>query len=330
MTEREYKNLNFIRLDGERVKHGNVTVTDARTMLDGIEKSTKYFINTKYSDLAKIEYSIEIKLESGSLVAWIVGIAGAGVAAYVVTAANQMSKNDVGDKTTRQIAQELIGTAIRGMKSTIRIAKHVGTMGKHTFNPDEAKTIEKDNIILKNAAGEELRVTKEELDTYTRAPKDVFKKLASTVDDDTQLFIGEVGETTKSDGIVKIDSKSKQYFGASDTEDNGIVFPEWQDGETLTLKGELRRANTSTGTLGFFYKGHTLTSSLFRMEIRNIKDFLFDKEVEITAKVIRIQKKLDAEDDLKKPKLEIIHITSLGEIVENQTADLFDPNVVQS
>jgi len=328
MLDEENKNLNFLKLDGGRVKDGNVTIHDARNMLKGLDKSTKYFINAKYPDLAKENYNVEVRLESGSLIAWIVGIAGAGVTAYMVTAANQMAKNDVADKNSKQITQEIVNTAVRGMKTTVKIAKHVGTMGKHIFTTDEAKTIDKNNIILKNNAGEELTVTKEELDTYTRAPKDIFKKLASTVDDDTQLFIGEAGETTTSDGIARIDGKSKQFFGVSDNDDDGIVFPEWQDGETLALKGELRRANTNTGTLGFFYAGHTLTSSLFQMEIRDIKDSLFDKEVEVVAKVVRTQKKLDAEDDLKKPKLEIYKITNLGEIDKKlQTTQLFDPEV---
>jgi hypothetical protein len=325
MLEEEYKNLNFLKLEGERVKDGNVTISDAKNMLEGIEKSTKYFINAKYPNLSDSDYSVEVRLESGSLVAWVVGIVGAGATAYIITAANQLAKNDVANKNSKQVAKEIIGTAVRGMKTTIKIAKHVGTMGKHTFTTDEAKAIDKENIILKNESGEELSITKDELDTYTRAPKDIFKKLASTVDDDTALFIGEAGETTESDSIARIDGGTKHFFGVSNNEDNEIVFPEWQDGEILTLKGELRRANTNTGTLGFFYSGHTLTSSLHNMEIRDIKDSLFDKEVEIIAKVIRTQKKLDAEDDLKRPKLEIRKITNIGELdKKQQSSQLFE------
>lgn len=329
MTNEENKNLNFLKLDGERVKDGNVTVQDARDMLDGIEKSIKYFINAKYPDLTKDLYSVEIRLESGSLIAWIIGIAGTGVGAYIATAANQIAKNDVANKTSKQISQEVVTSAIRGMKITVRIAKHIGAMGKHIFTTSEAKVISKDKIILKNVAGKELTVTKEELDTYTRAPKDLFKKLASTVDSKTRLFIGEAGEAMNSDSIVKIDGSSKELFGVSENEDEGIVFPEWQHGEKLTLIGELRRANTNTGTLGFFYNGHTLTSSLFQMEIRDIKDSLFDKEVEVIAEVIRTQKKLDAEDGLKRPKLEIHKITNLGELEKKQqTAQLFDTEIL--
>lgn len=327
MTDEETKDLNFLKLEGGRVKDGSITISDAKDMLEGIEKSTKYFINAKYPSLSNTDYSVEVRLESGSLIAWIVGIAGAGATAYIVTAANQLAKNDVANKNSKQVRKEIVSTAIRSMKNTIKIAKHVGTMGKHVFTPDEAKAIDKNNIIIKNENGEKLTVTKDELDTYTRAPKDIFKKLASTVDDETQLYIGEAGETIESESIARIDGDSKQFFGTSDDSDD-IVFPEWQHGETLTLKGELRRANTNTGTLGFFYDGHTLTSSLYQMEIRDIKDSLFDKEVEIIAKVIRTQKKMDAEDDLKRPKLEITRITNIGELDKKQpTAQLFDPEI---
>lgn len=332
MDEVENKNFNFIKLEGERFRDGNVTISDIRDVIDGLEKTAKYFISTDYPSISKNDYEIEVRLEAGSLVAWLIGIAftgGVGVAtafgvAYAKKAGETLATNDIGEKTTADI----LAPAVQKMKSTARIAKHVGGMAKQRF--DTARIIDKDTIYIPNERGEELRVSQQELDTYVRAPKDIYKKLTNVLDDKTQLYIGEAGETTKSDTIVELDGSSKQYFGSTDAVDDGILFPEWQHGETLTLTGELRRANTNTGTLGFFYEGHTITSSLYQMEIRDIKDSLFDKEVEIVATVTRTQKKLDAEDDLKKPKLEIKKITTIGDIKKKQlqTAELFSVEAV--
>lgn len=315
-SEDANKNFSFIKLEGERVSNGNVTISDASNFLAGIEKATKYFIATDYPGVSKSDYDIEIRIEPGSLIAYLVGVTvtgGVAVAsafgiAYVKKAGEQLAQNDIGDKTSA----EILGSAMRKIKSTARIAKHVGGMGKRSF--PEAKVFDKATIILPNNSGQELQVTQQELDTYSRAPKDVFKKLASAVDDKTDLFLCETGETVESASAVRIDSASRSYFGVQDSDDNGIVFPAWQHGENITIRGALCRANINTGTLGFVYEGHTLTSYLHQMEIQNIKDSLFDKEVEIKAVVIRTQQKMDAEDELKRPKLEIHEITTIGDL----------------
>lgn len=329
MDKVDKSSLNFIKLEGKRVKDGKITITDVKSILAGIEKTTKYFINSENPDLAKSDYEVEVRLESGSLTAYLVGLLSTGgvivATAYLTSAATQLGKNDIGKKTSKDI----LGSAVRRMKSTAKIAKHIGAMGKHQFQPEEAKVTGADNIVIVSPTGAELTVTKDELETYAKAPKDIFKKITSIVDDDTNLFIGEAGETVTSPTIMTIDKASKPYFGSTDNNDDDMLFPEWQHGETLTLKGELRRANTNTGTLGFFYKDHTITSSLVGLEIKNIKDSLFDKEVEIVANVIRVQKKLDADDDLKKPKLEIKKVKTLGDINKKpETMELFNTEFV--
>lgn len=324
MDEVDQSSLNFIKLEGKRVEDGKITIADIKNVLSGIEKTTKYFINSEHPDLAKSNYEIEVKVESGSLTAYLVGLLLTGgtivTTAYLASAATQLGKNDVGDKTTKDV----LGSAVRKMKSTAKIAKHMGTMAKHQFQPEETKITGADNIVIISPTGAEMTVTKDELDIYAKAPKDIFKKMTSIVDKDTKLFIGEAGETETSPSIMTIDASSKPFFGSTDETADDVLFPEWQHGETLTLKGELRRANTNTGTLGFFYNNHTITSSLVGLEIKNIKDSLFDKEVEIVANVVRIQKKLDADDDLKKPKLEIKKVKTIGDIDKKpETIQLF-------
>jgi len=308
--------FSFVKLEGKRVSDGTATIADVRDFLDGIEKATKYFIGVDYPGIAKNSYEIEVRIEPGSLVAYLVGLAATGTVsvmaafgiAYAKKAGEQLAANDVGDKTSA----EILGSAMRKMKATARIAKHVGGMGKQRF--PNIKVVSKEDIFVYNDSGEELQVTKQELDVYSRAPKDVFKKMVSAVNNKTELFLGESGETVDSKSIIRISPSNAHYFGAQDAVDDGIVFPAWQHGERLVLRGALCRANTNTGTLGFVYDGHTITSYLHQMEIQNIKDSLFDKEVEVEARVIRTQQKMDAEDELKKPKLEIRKITTLGDL----------------
>jgi hypothetical protein len=313
----ELAKYSCIKLEGARVDRGYVTISDMREVLSGIEHAAKYFISTEYPEIKKDSYELEVRVESGSLFLYVVGLAftgGAGVAAafgisYAKKAGEKLAENDIGEKTTADI----IRPAVQKMKSTVRIAKHLGGMGKQRTFP-EAKIISPENIVLPNAEGEELRVTKAELDAYARAPRDTFKKMAAVVDAETTVAIFEPGEVIKPNNAAVIDTSSKAYFNNSGVDDNGVVFPEMQHGEYVTLRGSLCRANKNTGTLGFEYRNHTLTSYLHQMEIRDIKDSLFDKEVEVEAVVIRNQQKMDAEDELKRPKLEIRRITTIGDL----------------
>ena len=317
----ELAKYSCIKLEGTRVDRGNITISDIQDVLAGIEHAAKYFISTDYPDVKRDSYEIAVRVESGSLLVWIVGIAYGGGAAvatafgisYVSGVGSKLAENDIGEKTTADILRPVV----KKMKSTVRIAKHLGGMGKQqTFS--EAKIISPDNIVLPNDKGEEIQVTKAELDVYARAPRDTFKKITSAVDAETSIGIYEPGEiATPSKGAV-IDAQSKTYFNSDDADDNAVVFPELQHGERVTLHGSLCRANTNTGTLGFAYKGHTLTSYLYQMEIQNIKDSLFDKEVEVEAVVIRNQQKIDAEDELKRPKLEIRKITTIGDLEDKR------------
>lgn len=313
----ELVNYSCIKLEGTRVDRGNITIADLQDVLAGMEHAAKYFISTDYPDVKKDSYEIAVRVEPGSLLMWVVGIVctGGGAVAtafgigYANGVAGKLAENDIGEKTTADILRP----AVKKMKSTVRIAKHLGGMGKQRTFP-EAKIISPDNITLPNDKGEEIQVTKAELDAYARAPRDTFKKMASAVDAETSLGIYEPGEITTPDKAAIIDALSKVYFNSVDTDDNCVIFPELQHGEYIKLRGSLCRANTNTGTLGFAYGGHTLTSYLHQMEIQNIKDSLFDKEVEIEATVIRTQQKMDAEDELKRPKLEIHKITTIGDL----------------
>ncbi len=303
--------FNYFKLDGAKVEDGGISITSLREFIDGLEKTTKYFITSDNPSLAKNGFEIEIRISAGSIRIDLVKVIVVGAALlYSRKALETMAENDIGDKSSKQV----LYLAMCKIKSTVLLAKHFGGMGVTKYPKYSA--IDKDNIFVWNEADEKIKVTKSQLDTYQRAPKDVFKKLADIVDADTTLYFLEAGEVPQSNGTVIIDRASKQIFGSDTEADDEITLPELQNGERVTLKGALCRANTNTRTLGFRYKGHTLTSYLFQMEISNIKDALFDKEVEIEAIVLRTQQKSDSDEELKRPKLEIRSITTLGELIE--------------
>lgn len=310
-----------IKLKGRGVSDGIIPIAELKTFLDGIEKSAKYFMNSTDSTLTNNEYSIEVTVQPGSVIVTIIGIVGVGVATnyaipYIKTAAEQIAKNDIGDKTSKDII--LLG--MKRMRKTIQIAKHVGGMGKRSF--PEAKVKFKEQIVLPNEKGEKLEVTKEELDLYSRTPRDLFKNLVMPVKDNVALFIDDGQGTEDRPKPEKIDNSQKQYFSVYESEAEEMILPELQSGEFVTLQGELTRANTRTGTLGFAYKNHILTSTLVGTTIQDNKVALFDKEVEIDAIVTRQQKRLDAEDDLKRPKLEIRTVRVLGEAQDQKQLGL--------
>ena len=301
---------------GSSVKNGRVDLAKTVKYLNGLEKALKYHINKSNSQATSTNTSIEVRLRPGSLVTEILGLVvttgiAAPVATYLTTAAVQLAKNDVGDLTTKDVAKK----AIRGMVSTIKIAKHLGTMMHNkAFKPEEAKAIDADNIILTNAKGEQLTVTKAELDQYRETPKNEYRDIVSLVDKDTSMYIGDepIDKDNIPDSAVSIDFKDKRVFDDRDQQvDSKLIFPELAQDDIVTIDGELTRGNGRTNTLGFSYSGRILKCIPYGSDsVKSMRDMLFGY-VRLQARVDRRSTAKGSDAVLKKPVLRIINVEKI-------------------
>mgnify|MGYP000878186223 FL=1 len=314
-----------VYVTGSSVDKGKVDLEKTVQYLKGLEKALKFFIVKTSPEIAQNSYSIEVRIRPGSLVTDIITIGclvGAsvftvGLGAYVKTAAEQLAKNDVGEKTTRDIAKN----ALRAMKTVVRLAKHRGSMMTgHIFKPSETKVIDANNIIIINGRGEKLTVTKSELELYRDTPKNEFKDMMSLVDEETQIYIDDkpIDRDSIPDDAVTINFMERSIFDDKDEAiDDNIIFPELIQDSVVTLEGELTRGNGITNTLGFSYCGRILKCIPYGSDsVKSYRDMLFGY-VKIRAVVDRRSTTKGSVAILKKPVLRIMKIEKIEENEDN-------------
>ena len=63
-------------------------------------------------------------------------------------------------------------------------------------------------------------------------------------------------------GSVDITDQDKEffYFPEDDDDEKDIILPELENEHYYELEGEINRVTEKTCSLGFFYKGHTISS----------------------------------------------------------------------
>lgn len=334
--------VGVVYLKGASVENGVVDLSRTVEYLTGLEKALKFYIDREDVSVKKGNYNVQVKLRPGSLItdiidltsnhgllgiAAVAGIAvvSVGAGAYLKSAMGELGKNDVGDKSTK----EIVGNAVSKMSTTLRIALHRGSMmiGK-TLKPEETKVISAEEIILINKKGEELKVTKEELDTYRDTPKYKFREMMSLVDVNTKMYIGD--STIDPDNIpsdtLLITYKDKPVFDDRDIkQDDTLIFPELLQGAEVELEGELTRGNGKTNTLGFSYSGRILKCVLYNEDVKSVRNMLFGY-VKITAVVERRPTAKNVTGVLKKPYLRIKTIESISDNEDDNLAQptLFD------
>ena len=314
--------LGTVYFTGSSVQDGRVDLAKTTKYLTGLEKALKYHISQSDSQAMVGNTSIEVRLRPGSLVTEILGLVLAsgvvaplavGAGAYLKTAAEQLAKNDVGDKTTKEVAKR----AVESMVSTIKIAKHLGTMMRNkAFKPEEAKAIDAGTIILTNSKGEQLTVTKTELDQYRNTPKNEYRDMVSLIDKETRMYIGDgaIDKESIPDSAVSIEFKDKHVFDDREQQaDSKVIFPELAQDDRVVLEGELTRGNGRSNTLGFSYSGRILKCIPYGSDsVKDMRDMLFGY-VRLEARVDRRSTVKGSEAILAKPILRIVSVEKIEE-----------------
>lgn len=323
--------IGAVYFTGSSVKDGRVDLSKTARYLNGLEKALKYHINKSDSQATGTNTSIEVRLRPGSLVTEILGLVlttgfvgplAVGAGTYLKTAAEQLAKNDIGDSTTRDVAKK----AIASMVSTMKIAKHLGSMMHNkAFKPEEAKAIDLDHIILINSRGEDLTVTKAELEQYRDTPKNEYRDMVSLVDKGTSMYIGDepIDKDHIPDSAVSIDFKDKRVFDDRDQQlDSKLIFPELVQDDRVSLEGELTRGNGRSNTLGFSYSGRILKCIPYGSDsVKDMRDMLFGY-VRIEARVDRRSTAKGSEAILKKPVLRIMSVEKIEENEDDSQIDI--------
>lgn len=312
------KPIETISFIGDSVENGEVDLHKTIEYLKGLEKATKYFIVKENPEFTGKDFSLEVRIRPGSLVTDIIGIvlaagvtsiASAPIIAYTKTAVGKLAENDVGDKTTADVAR----SGLSAMKSVMEIAQHRGTMMRtRNFKQEEVKAVDADNIILTNSKGKKRSFTKREVELYRETPRTEFREMMALLERDTKMYFGQKPvDDVIPEGTLEISPLDRAVFDDRENRrDERLLFPELMQDQRVILRGELTRGNGRTHTLGFSYDNRILKAIPPNGDVKSVRDKLFG-EVQIEAIVDRRSAAKGSNAVLKKPVLRIVNITGI-------------------
>lgn len=318
------KELAYFKYTGKDVENGYLDARKTADTLIAIDHLIRYFLYKKDENLNDLEIEIPVRIEKGSWIAWIpeqadewikLGIATGG-GAYLIQAAKEMAKNDVGDFGLK----DLIKWSIKGIKWVFVLSKHLGEVAIKQIKDGKYQEREELQLIgVPDKNGDIMWVPKEYLELYTNIPPRLLSDIVQHVSEGRKLEIdfseSEKGDNDDYDSAAIIDLDARPIF--REDKDDEIVLPELKHNQYVEIEGHLSRGNEFTNTFGFKYKNHILTIIPKNGQIISDKERLFSNCV-----VRGIVSRLDRNGEYKLYKPRIIYV----DIIDNEKTKntLFD------
>jgi hypothetical protein len=299
--------LGYIRIDGPDIEAGHVDFQSISHIIVGTEKILTHFLSkydSSINDRVEVNFPVEVRQGCWEILIPVSAAAallvGRPLSAYLTEAAKELAKNDVGDKTTK----EVLVSAIRSAQTAIKIAKHLGTM-KHKH--DLTATVKNaQHITIKNSQGREIIVSKKDLEDYQTTPKDLFSDISYPAVDERSVHIGYIDRGTPTDQAITSDDRGIFY---PDDDEKEELFPELEHGQTVDIEGKVTRGNQRTNTIGFEYKGHILTCSPINNYVSNFLQAHYRKCIMHGI----VSRQNEVGEDIGRPR---IYFTSLNVVTE--------------
>jgi len=320
----------YIRYFGEKVKDGVMGARESAEALLGFDEVYRYFYK-QFDKRLSDEIELPVKVTRG---AWKIDLLTtlmenpsyfvlAAMGAYGIATSQQAGKEGVFETGALKDVKKIAAKVEIALKWVVNIAKHKGTLEKHDLKTDIATTSDQ-NVVIKNAQGLEMKVPMEFFEIYKKCPTDLFSKLAAVIEPEREL---EIGSTSSEKAVITANEKSIFYKPKKDDESN-IVLPELQHGDFVELEGFFNRLNEQQNSVGFQYKGHTITCKPEEGSINKFKHHMISQEsdhilsaVKISGVVERLDKKGKHKD--KRPIIKITDVKSIEEPSENNQPELF-------
>ena len=277
MNEKKY--IGYLKYSGYKVSEGYFDARKSAQALLGFDEAVRFFVGAQNSDLRNVDFElpVTIKHSSWEMLLPIVKYGGTalaiGGAAYLATAGKKMAERDFKDFGLKDVFRK----SLEGIQWLIRIGKHLGRLDLKKFENVKFKNENKE-IGLPNSSGEILYVPTYYYDLFQLSNPNILSKNAELIDDNMLLTVGVFND----EGEVKEEPIPKNFryvFTREDSDIEGIVFPELQHGQIVSLKGDVTRGNETTNSIGFRYKGLILSCEPEKGSIVEHKRVLFEEAI---------------------------------------------------
>jgi hypothetical protein len=196
---------------------------------------------------------VPVRTTEGSWIAWILAggaaIGGAFAIGYAKKAGEKMAEagfKDIGFK-------DVFKKSVHALQTLVKLVKHTQAFRGWDLRNGLVKA-DSSEVGLVNAKGELIYVPIEYLRWYVSLPPNVVSKLTHSVSETRVLTIG-----VQHDGYVEEESVTTQektlFDESADAVDEDVLFPEFEHGDEVSLRGKLTRGNANSNSLGLEYEG---------------------------------------------------------------------------
>ena len=256
------KSLGFLKYEVEHIENGIFDARKSAQALFGFDEIMKYFIRKESPELAGIDFYLPVKINKGSWeisipdnIAEIVKLVGATtlVSAYLINMAKKAATDGFFETGIVKDVKKIFQYALKVAQWCIKIKKHLKNKKiiERIDNNSDSVNLDVDN--------ERLSVPIEIYIIYKQMPENIFSKVSSVIDDNTEMIWAVKNEENNEFIEEKVTISQKELFYTDKDDYSEILFPEMLDGETVELQGEITRNNNKSNTIGFEYRGHILT-----------------------------------------------------------------------
>ncbi len=286
----EIECLGYIKYKGKLVEEGFLDARKSAQALLGLDSALRFFSSYQRPRLSTVQYEIPVRIQKGCWEALIpaaiaklfFGGVGIGASAYIVAAATKMAQKDFKDVGLKDVFRK----SIESMQWVIKIGTHLGSMKQRSFKTVKFRKNNQE-IGIYNSQGKLLYVPKEHLEAYSACNQKILSQLADVIEKERELAVGVIYDGVKKE--EKITFHNKHIF-ATQEEEEEILFPELEHGQTVTLEGYTTRGNETYNDIGFKYQEHTLACRPVEGNIAQYKRCLFLK-CRISGEISRLDKK---------------------------------------
>ncbi len=267
--------LGFISFEWEGAPSGVIDAFSGGTALIGLDEAIRFFNRKQAGDFGRVSYELPVKTTEGSWLVLVIGAllfaGGKFAGSYLSKAGEKMAERDFDEVGFKDV----IHKSLDAFERLIELIKHTKKLdGWQTQNKLES-TYNATIVGVENDDGEILYMPVEYLKWFSQIPKSIMKKIVTPVAKGRELKVG-VRDESNGFRTVKVNVDDVSVFLDEEiADDEDILFPELEHGDTVILEGLITRGNQETNTIGFLFQNHILNCIPGTGSIKRYKPAMF-------------------------------------------------------
>ncbi len=329
-------------LSGLDAKEGTIGIVDSTTMLIGFQSLFQTLAGIYEPQILSDDFNLPVSLSPGSL--WTKIIKKWWVLPTVIGAKwyTEAFSKRLGERHADHVSDELFAEShderqkrfSENMEKipfliyrVITIGKHLNGIGAVALSMAKIQPAANGNWVLENKYGEKLEITEDERKIFEGLDPKICSQLVTPVRSRLQIQFSYLNPNNQIGGSVDITDQDKEffYFPEDDDDEKDIILPELENEHYYELEGEINRVTEKTCSLGFFYKGHTISSIPVDRQLAPYKSqFLSTRNNRVFGRVriSGIIRRQDSSTGFMKNR-PIMHFDKLELLEDSNDAELF-------